>query len=849
MRTNGSVYSSWVWKIAWRDSRSTRRRLLLAMASSIIGIAALVAITSFSENLEEAVHNQSKTLLGADFALKSRRPFTEETEELIRTIGGEQSRRVSFSSMVYFPKNSATRLARIWALEGQFPYYGVLETVPDTAAQSFKRGPYALVDDSLMLQFDAQVGDTIKIGAFIFRIAGRLKKIPGRTLAVSLVRPRILIPKAYLKQTQLIRTGSVARYRVYFKFAPGFDLESLIQKITPHATEHRLEIDTVEKRRARIGWSMENLSRYLILVGFIAVLLGGLGIASGIHVYVRKKIETVAILRCLGAKGKQTLTVYLIQATAMGLIASCLGALIGIGIQRLLPAVLADFLPLKVTVSYSFSTILLAIGMGLAISMLFALLPLLSLRRISPLLALRSSYEDAVRKSRDPLQWFIYLLIVTAVGWFSITQSDRWQQGTIFAAGIVSAFALLAAVAKLIMTLVKRYFPVSWPYVWRQGLANLYRPGNQTTVLMLSVGLGTFLILTLYLSQEMLLKQVSFASQGNQPNMVLFDVQPDQREDITDLLRSFGLRTYQQVPIVTMRLAAIKNKKVEDIRHDPNSKISNWAIRREYRSTYRDHLIDTETLLAGTWQGNSEHSSEIIPISLEKGIAKRLNVAVGDKLVFDIHGVPVSTRVGSIREVDWHRVQPNFFVVFPVGVLESVPQFYVLVTRVASKEISADLQRTVVQIFPNISTIDLTFILDVVDAILSKVAFAIQFRASFSIVTALIVLGGAVITSRSQRLMESALLRTLGASRKQILKIMAIEYLFLGGLAALSGIILAVAASWALAYYYFSANFVPPLLIPLTALLLVTAVTILAGMLGSQGIYNRPALELLRADG
>ncbi|MFQ5917060.1 MAG: ABC transporter permease [Candidatus Binatia bacterium] len=834
--------------MAWRDSRSSRRRLLCSITSITLGIAALVSISSFGDNIERSIHVQSKALLGADLVIKSRRPFGKETLELIRSLGGEQSRQVNFSSMVYFPKSGSTRLARVRALDGDFPYYGAIETVPESASRNFrKRGLNALVDDNLMLQYDAQIGDPIAIGALTFRIAGRLKKMPGETLAAGLIRPRVYIPLASLGQTKLIRKGSIARYRVYFKFDPERDTEELRKTHQPHFRKYRLGVDTVQERKERLGKIFGNLSHFLNLAGFIALLLGGVGVASGIHVYTKQKIGTVALLRCVGAKAGQTFAVYLIQAAAMGLGGVCLGILIGMGVQVFLPIILSDFLPINITVFISWKAIILGASIGLGIALLFALLPLISLRKISPLLTLRSSLEDTNSK-KDPIRWFIYFLIAVAIGLFALAQTRVWYHGLIFAAGLCVAFGFLTGMGKLLMNLARNYFSNSWSYVWRQGLANLYRPNNQTVVVMLAIGLGTFFMITVQLSRDMLLEQVSVASGENNPNLVLFDIQEDQREDLRGLLETFDLRVLQETPIVTMRLAAIKGRSVHELREDPNSVISRWALRREYRSTYRSHLTDTETIFAGTWQGKMNRQSDRIGVSLEKEIAKDLDVTLGDELVFDIHGVPFTTRVGSIREVNWQRMQPNFFVVFPTGVLEDAPQFYVLVTRAPSNEISAKLQRTVVQRFPNVSTIDLTLILNTVNSVLSRVAFAISFITLFIMLTGLLVLAGAVMSSRYQHLGESALLRTLGASRAQIIKILLIEYLFLGSFAALTGVLLAVAACWALAYFLFEAVFFPAAPLLLVGLLVVIGITILIGMLNSRGICDRPPLEVLRSD-
>jgi len=834
--------------MAWRDSRTSRRRLLLAMASVTLGVAVLVAITSFQKNLEQTIDHQSKALLGADLVIKSRQPFAQETVELMKSLGGEQSRQVSFSSMVYFPKSQSTRLARIRALEGDFPFYGKLETEPAGAVNLFQGGPRALVDDSLLLQFDAHVGDPIKIGAQTYQVVGRLKKIPGEAVAIGMIHPRVYIPMSTLAQTKLIQKGSIVRYRTFFKFEPERDVEQLIETLQPHLRNHRLRVDTVEERKERLGGVMGNLSRFLNLVGFIALLLGGVGVASGIHIYTRQKVPTVAILRCVGAKASQTMTLYVIQAMAMGIPGAILGVGVGIGVQRLLPMVLGDFLPVKITGSIYWPALLLGMVIGLGVALLFALLPLISLRHTSPLLTLRTSFQETPSVSNDPLRNVLFGLIALGTIVFALLQTENWVHGLGFAVGLGLAFGLLVGVAKLMITLVRRYTPSSWSYVWRQGLANLYRPNNQTLVLMLSLGLGTFLIMTLHLSQRMLLEKVSLASGDDRPNMILFEIQADQRQGMIELLKTFQLSVIQETPVVTMRLLSVGGRSVDDIREDPDAGIPNWALRRQYRSTYRDHLVDTETLVAGSWNGRRERTTGALSISVEKGIAEDLKVTIGDELVFDIYGVPLTTTVGSIREVEWQRFQPNFFMVFPRGVLEGAPQFYVQVTRVPSNAISAQLQRAVVQKFPNVSTIDLTLIMNTVDSVLAKVSFAIRFVALFSILTGLMVLAGTVLTSRYQRLRESVLLRTLGASRAQIRNIMLVEYLWLGGIAALSGIILAVAASWALATFVFDVVYQPRGVPIFMALLIVTGLTVLVGLLNSRGICDRPPLEVLRAD-
>ncbi len=834
--------------MAWRDSRGSRRRLLLAATAIACGLAALVAIASFGANVREAVHNQAKILLGADLVLSSRQPFGTETEAEIATLGGDQSREVRCNSMAYFPKSGNTRLVQVRALAGHFPYYGTLETTPPDATHTFAAGPLALVDDSLLYQFDAQVGDAITIGNFSFTIAGRLLKIPGEAGAASLIGPRVYIPFAYLPQTALVQEGSMVTYRVYFKLPKETDADRLLDTLRPHLNKYNVEGDTVQKRAASVGKMLENLTRFLNLTGFVALLLGGIGVASAIHVYMTEKLATVALLRCLGARQQSLFAIYLVQAVALGIFGAVLGAAGGVGIQQTLPRLLHDFLPVRIETTLSWSALGQSLTAGVGIVFLFSLLPLLAVRHVSPLQVLRSSLAEQLAPRRDPWRAGVIALILLGVFLFALLHTEHWWQSFLFCAVLVAAFLLLAVIASAIMAATRAMVSPSWPYVWRQGFANLHRPHNQTLMLLLALGLGAFLLMTLQFVQQALVDQVSRRHNANQSNLIFFDIQTDQREALTRLVGSFSLPTTQHAPLVTMRLTAVKGIAVETLRNEKRPDIDEWALRHEYRATYREQLIDTETLVAGTWQGKSESLAQQVPISLEEEVTKALSVTVGDPLEFDIQGVPIKTTIASIRKVDWQQIKPNFFVVFPAGVLEGAPQTYLLVTRTPSSEVSATVQRAVVGKFPNVSAIDLTSMLQTLDTLLSRIVFALRFMALFSIAAGLFVLVNAVLTSRQQRLKESVLLRTLGASRRQIAGILVAEYALLGGFAALSGTVLAVFASWALSRWWFEAVFAPPLIPALLAVVVVTCVAILTGLIGNRSVVRHSPLEVLRRE-
>jgi putative ABC transport system permease protein len=830
--------------MAWRDSRRNRSRLLLFMSSIVLGIAALVAINSFGDSMQRDIELEAKKLLGADLVVESRFPFSDRVLRRLDSLVERQSEEVSFASMVLFSKNDGSRLVQVRALAGDFPYYGAIETNPPAAGSAFQQQRTALADNTLMLQFDATVGDSVKVGNSTFVLSGGISKVPGQPGIAATVAPPVYIPLSELEASGLLQRGSRVNYKRFVKFADGTDVEALVEReLEPLRDTEEIRYDTVEERKQEIGDNYANLTGFLNLVAFVALLLGCLGVASAVHIYLKEKMISVAILRCLGGQGRQGFMIFLIQIIGMGLVGSVLGALLGTAVQFMLPQVFADFLPVEVNVAVSWSAVLQGVLVGVVISVLFALLPLVAVRKISPLRVLRASHEEAA--TADPWRYAIAALIILLVGGFAYWQLQRVREALFFTLGMIVAFGVLWGLARLLVWAVRRYFPSSWSYLWRQSLSNLYRPNNQTLVLIITVGLGTALISLLFFTQNMLLDKVKLSSSENQPNMVLFDIQTAQQDSLAQLTRSFDLPLLQQVPVVTMRLEGLKGRTPTQIKEDTTDQVDRWVLNREYRATYRDSLIDSEELLHGQWIGTAGDS---VFVSLEDGLAESMQVEVGDKVTFNVQGALMDTYVGSIREVDWQRVQTNFLVVFPTGVLERAPQFHVLITRVASDAQAARFQQAVVKGFPNVSVIDLKLILQTIDEIVGKISFVIRFMAFFSIITGVIVLIGSVIISKYQRIRESVLLRTMGANRKQILMINALEYFFLGSLSALAGVFIALLASWALARFSFEVPFSPSVSPVLVVYLIITALTMLIGLSNSRSILNNPPLEVLRQE-
>lgn len=832
--------------MAWRDGLASGKRLLLFMASIILGISAVVSIQSFSNNLTKNIALQSKALMGADFLIDSNQPANDRVVQIMDSLGGVDANEINFVSMAAFSKNGATKLVQVRGIGGKFPFYGELETEPPSAAKIYQDKGGALVDATAMLQYNVNPGDSVKLGNITFPILGSLITAPGTSGIGATAAPPIIVPYRYLKETGLLQKGSRLKYNYYFKNVKA-NLKELDKKVDPLLDAENADMDTHTDTSERLGRRYENVGRFLNLVAFIALLLGCVGIASSVHIYIKEKLNAVAVLKCLGATRKQTFFIFLLQIAGMGLLGGIIGTVIGLLLQQSFPLILQEFLPFQVEISTSFQAIFVGLVLGVTMSVLFALSPLINTWFVSPLQVLRVQ-ENTGKKSR-PYQIWVIIAIVLFIFLFAYWLLGKWTFAASFVVGILVTFSILALVSTGFMRLIKKYFPTSWSFAARQSLLNLYRPNNQTVVLILAIGIGTFLISTLYFTKDFLLAKTAFETNEKSPNLILFDVQTGQRQDVASTITPKGLPVIDNIPIVTMRLERIKDRSVNDIRIDTTTRINKWILNHEFRTTYRDSMIGSEELVEGEWIKSVGPNAQVIPISLADNVANDALVTLGDTLLFNVQGKLMTTVVGNIRKVDWARMQLNFSIVFPKGVLENAPQFHVLTTNAPDKKSSANLQRELVRKFPNVSIIDLRQVVTLVENILDKISWVITFMAFFSIITGIIVLIGSVRNSKYQRIRESVLLRTLGAKSEQILKINALEYLFLGVLGTGVGVLLSLVSSFLLAYFIFDTPFIPSW-VPFVVLLPgITLLVLFIGWFNSRGILKSPPLEVLRKEG
>ena len=832
--------------MAWRDARASRTRLVLFMASIVLGIAAVVSIQLFRDNLQDNIKQQSKSLMGADYLIDIDETPNKRAQTIIDSLQPTATE-VNFVSMVAFPKNGGSKLVRVRGLQGKFPIYGSMETQPKQAATNYQNREGALVDATLMLQFNIMVGDSIKVGELELPIIGALKRLPGSSAVMSSVAPPVVIPYKLVEKTNLLQFGSRKEYQFYYEAETNTNLIELEQELQPLLDAENADFDTHTSTSRRLGKRYENMGKFLNLVALIALLLGCVGIASSVHIYIREKLRHIAVLKCLGASREQGFLVFLFQIVGIGIVGGCIGALLGIGVQKLFPFILREFLPFEMTISITAEPIVFGIVLGLFIAVLFALLSLLNTWYVSPLAALRVSDSNGSTQPKIA-RFVVFGLIISFLFLFSYWLLKDVVYAATFVIGVLLTFAVLSGAAILTMTLIKRWFPKSWHYTTRQSLLNLFRPNNQTLVLIVAIGLGTFLISTLYFTKDMLLAKTELGTASKSANMIMIDIQPEQVEALANTIKKNGLGVIDNIPLVTMRIHSLKGITVDEAERDSTTQIKRWVLNHEFRTTYRDSLIASEELLKGEWTPKVSGDGTI-PISISENLARDAQVKVGDTIVFNVQGVLMETVVGSIRMVDWGQLQLNFSVVFPKGVLENAPQFNVLTTNAATEASSAKMQRDVVSDFPNITVIDLRQVYSIIEDILGKVTWIINFMAFFSILTGVIVLIGSVRTSKYQRIKESVLLRTLGAKNKQILKISALEYLLLGLIGSLVGILLALISAALLAIFVFQEAFVPSPVPFVVFLPVISTLVLFIGLSNINGVLRTSPLKVLRRDG
>ncbi len=819
-----------------------------------LGVASLVGLHGMRAATQHALDDQSRLLLGADLRIASRAPIEgAEMRPLLELESGSEVRergqatRVTrFGSMAMALESGRSRLVDIQAVEADYPLYGEVVTKPPERFALLHRSDEAraLVDPSLLIQLDTAVGGTLAIGEVRFEIVGTIAKAPGSFGMQTQIAPRVLIAASRVAATGLVRPGSLVEYLLFLRLDAQY-LSPWLARHRAGLEDARVKITTVRGYQEELNRSFGVLTRYLGLVGLAALALGGVGVAAGIRVFVRRKLESVALLRSLGAGSRDIFAVYGLLAVGLGALAGLAGSLIGTVLQWGFPLFMRGLLPVEVPTRLEPAAAVTGIVLGLWVTLVFAAGPLIDLVRVPPLRALRADFTA----EPVPVGGRLALLGALGVSLFAVCiwQAPEIRVGLMFAVGLALALGVLAVAAKVGTVWLRGRAFRRTPYWMRQGIANLFRPLNHTLASVLTIGFGLFVVLTLHGVQVSVMQQLAIDAQANSPNLVLFDVQPDQVAPIEALLVERGAAIRDRAPLISARMASVRGRSIsEQLGSEPGNRELRWALQREYRLTYNANLRDSESLLLGRWWDNTPATKMPVPISVDTSIRDSLDIEIGDAITWDIQGIAVESVVASVRKVDWDRPATNFFVVFQPGLIEDAPQTTVLLARVADEVTRSELQRDLVREYSNVSVLDASIILEAIDTMMERIAIAVRLLAVFTLATGLMILAAATLSARQERAREVLLLRTLGASGATLRQILATEVVVLGTLAATVGSVIAVASSWGLVHFVFKLPFDPPWF-DFGALALATVVvSALLGSLGARRLRRTSPLAGLR---
>ena len=787
--------------------------------------------------------------MGADMRLWRRDPLPDSVSALLDTLAADGVRistMISVPSMVLATRTETARLLQVRAIDGGWPFYGEPSSAPPLwPPPSGFAG--AFVDPAVLIQLGVDVGDTVLIGESRVPIAGVVEDFPADLGFQTAIGPRVFIRHQTLEAAGLLGFGSLTRYEIFLATLDEDRPEAIREAHGEVLRASGTGFTTAQRSAENLTEGLQGLSRFLGIVGLAALLLGGVGVASAIHVFVSSKLTSLAVLRCLGATRGEVVWAYLVQAFLLGLLGSALGVAVGLGLQWSLPRLLADLLPLQISNQLSLSAVVLGLAVGTWTTVAFALGPLLPLRRVAPLRALRRDFEEE-DPPRDPLVISARVTIAVSVVLLSVLEAPTALQGLVIAAGLGAVVTILWASATVSTRLVRRYLPQRASFAVRQGISNLFRPRNQTVPVVLALGFGVFVVGTLAEVERNLAEGFTLAVGDGASNVLLFDIQSDQRSAVEQLVEDFSVGRSESTPMIPARISALDGVPAAELMADTSDAApGRWALRREYRNSYRAILRDSETLVAGTWWDDVEPDQMARPaVSVEEGLAESLGISVGSSITWNLGGRELETVVRSIREVDWARFEPNFYVLFEPGVADRAPQTWVTLARVEPEQRRAELQRAVATTFTNVSVLDLARVQSALDTIVGTARQVLRFLSLFATLAGVTILAGAVAVTRSQRMREAAVLKTLGARRSLVLRVLVVEYLALGGLAVAGALILAVACAWAMVTWVFEMDFSLHLIPAVGLAVAVTGLALGAGLVGSRGILGQPPLKALR---
>ena len=837
-----------IFNLTRREFRSSWRRLLFFFLCIALGVGSVVALRSLIQNLTRAVGTDARALLTADLEVSSTNDFSPadvtKVEEVIKTAAIVDGRNETISAAVMARPSDAANLSvkfiELKGIEPPFPLVGTF-TLSDGKPFDFAllENNGAVIAKILLEDLKVKIGDKIRIGESEFQIRATIDEEPGGSSGFRL-GSRVFVEKKAFDSAGITRNNGRVRRRILYRTTDN--PTALVTQLREALKGSTVTVGSYREQQENLSDQFTRTENYLALTGLLILVLGGVGVWNVARAFVEQKRKTVAVLKCLGASGNRIITVYLLQILTLGFVGSLFGVVLAQSALWFVRWRFVDALPEKMTYGVNLSTATQGLILGVLISLLFSALPLLQIRTIKPKLLLRDENNSSLTKL-DRTKWMFGFLSLAGLLGLAVWQAGSFKVGAFFLVGL-GLTSLILYLSATVLTWMLRRIRSLGSFSMRQAVNSLYRPGNQTRIILLAVGLGAFVVIAVQLMQTNMVREFDFSRNQKLPSLFFIDIQKSQIDELVNMIGDRIGERPEAIPTVRARIAFVNGEPFDFQNREVRQQ--QGQIGREFAITYRDKLDVNESVISGNWW--TAAASDTPEVSVEEDMAKTLGVTAGDSMTFDISGRKITARVANIRELDLRNTRTAFVFVFRPGTLEKAPQsFAATVLKHTPTTDRQRLQRDLLEKFPNIQVFDVDDILAAIQRLIQNFVIAISFVGSFVMLSGILILIGSIALTKSQRIYENAILKTLGAKRGTLAMILIAEYGLLGLLAGIIGTGFAVAMSFGVSRFVMDIKWEFDVTTTALGVIVTTLLVMLVGVAASFDVLFRKPLMTLRS--